>query len=472
MTSFFSLLIMLINITPYVRMNNKGEGVFIMPQNNKKGIRIFSLGLQHVLAMYAGAILVPLLVGRALNLTTEQLAYLVAIDLLTCGIATLLQAWKNQYLGIGLPVVLGSSFVAVTPMISIGTNYGVTAIYGAIIITGIFMIICAPFFSKITKLFPPVVIGTVVTIIGLSLIPSGIKNMGGGATSKDFGSIENLILAFGVLLFILLLNRFTKGFIQSLSVLIGIIAGTIIAAVLGKVNLTPVREASWFHFPELFYFGTPSFEIGPILTMLIVGLVIVIESTGVFFALSKITETPLSEKDLTRGYRAEGLAITIGGLFNAFPYNTFAQNVGLVQLSKVKTVNVVIAAGGILVFLGFIPKVAAFATIIPTPVLGGATVVMFGMVVASGIRMLSKVDFTNQANLLIMACSISVGLGATAVPNLFDQLPSALRIIVSDGIITGSLAAILLNLLFNVKTSKKSSNASLLSKQIGETHTL
>ncbi|KAB7666073.1 nucleobase:cation symporter-2 family protein [Bacillus sp. B1-b2] len=426
-----------------------------MVEKKENGLKIVSLGLQHVLAMYAGAILVPLLVGRALNLTTEQLAYLVAIDLLTCGIATLLQAWKNKYLGIGLPVVLGSSFVAVTPMISIGTNYGITAIYGAIIVTGILIVLLAPFFSKITKLFPPVVIGTVVTMIGLSLIPSGIKNMGGGATSEDFGSIENIILSFSVLLFILILNRFTKGILQSLSVLIGIIAGTLFAALAGKVNFTPVSEASWFHLPEFFYFGTPTFEIGPILTMLVVGVVIIIESTGVFFALSKITETPINEKDLARGYRAEGLAIALGGLFNAFPYNTFAQNVGLVQLSKVKTTNVVVAAGGILVFLGLIPKIAAFATIIPTPVLGGATVVMFGMVVASGIRMLSSVDFTSQANLLIIACSISIGLGATAVPDLFAQLPSGLRIIVSDGIISGSLAAIILNVLFNFKSSKK-----------------
>ncbi|WP_445488032.1 nucleobase:cation symporter-2 family protein [Niallia sp. 03133] len=430
-----------------------------MSNTKNGGMKIFSLGLQHVLAMYAGAILVPLLVGRALNLTTEQLAYLVAIDLLTCGIATLLQAWKNKYLGIGLPVVLGSSFVAVTPMISIGGTYGVSAIYGAIIFTGLFIVIFAPLFSKITKLFPPVVIGTVVTIIGLSLIPTGIKNMGGGVASKDFGSIENLSLSFGVLLFILILNRFAKGYFQSLSVLIGIIVGTIAAAILGKVNFAAVADASWFHLPKAFYFGTPTFEVGPILTMLIVGIVIIIESTGVFFALSKICDKPLDEKDLTRGYRAEGLAITLGGIFNAFPYNTFAQNVGLVQLSKVKTANVVVAAGGILVFLGLIPKVAAFATVIPTPVLGGATVVMFGMVVSSGIKMLSTVDFTNQANLLIIACSIGIGLGATAVPDLFAQLPSSLRIIVSDGIITGSLTAILLNVLFNAKTNKKSVSA-------------
>lgn len=418
-------------------------------------MRIFSLGMQHVLAMYAGAILVPLIVGRALNLTAEQLAYLVSIDLLTCGVATWLQARRGKYLGIGLPAVLGSSFVAVTPMIAIGSQYGIPAIYGSIIAAGVFIVVCAVFFSKIAKLFPPVVIGTVVTIIGLALIPTGIRNMAGGNGSEDFGSPGNLALSFGVLLFILLLHRYARGFVKSLAVLLGIILGTAVAFLMGKVNFSAVQEASWFHLPQPFYFGLPSFELGPIITMIIVGTVVIIESTGVFMALSKICDQPLEEKDLARGYRAEGVAFIIGGLFNAFPYNTFAQNVGLVQLSRVRTTNVVVAAGGILVFLGLIPKIAAFATIIPAAVLGGATVVLFGMVVSSGIKMLQAVDFGKQSNLLIVACSVSLGMGVTAVPDLFAQLPQGLRIIVSDGIITGSLSAIVLNLFFNLLPGKQ-----------------
>ncbi|MGM0876947.1 MAG: nucleobase:cation symporter-2 family protein [Bacillota bacterium] len=424
-------------------------------EGNNSSLKIFSLGLQHVLAMYAGAILVPLIVGRALNLTSQQLAYLVAIDLLTCGIATLLQAWKNKYFGIGLPVVLGSSFVAVTPMIAIGSQYGVSAIYGSIIVGGLFIFIFASFFGKLIKLFPPVVTGSVVTIIGLSLVPTGIKNMAGGAGNPDFGSSTNLLLSLGVLAAILILNRYFKGFVQALSVLFAIIAGTIAAVFMGKVDFSSVSEASWFHLPEIFYFGAPSFEIGPIITMIIVCLVIIIESTGVFLALSKICDQELTEKDFVRGYRAEGLAITLGGIFNAFPYNTFAQNVGLVQLSKVKTKNVVIAAGFILVGVGLVPKIAALATIIPPAVLGGATVVMFGMVISSGIKMLNEVDFNDQYNLLIIACSLSLGLGATVVPDLFAGLPQAFRIIVSDGIITGSLTAIFLNLFFMIRSRKK-----------------
>jgi uric acid permease len=417
--------------------------------------RMVSLGLQHVLAMYAGAILVPIIVGGALGFTPEQQAFLISIDLLTCGIATLLQSVKNKYFGTGLPIIMGTSFVAVSPMITIGSNYGITAIYGAIIATGLFIILFSNVYGKLVKLFPPIVTGTVVIIIGLSLIPTGIKNMGGGANSDDFGSAENLFLSFGVLAFILLMNRFFKGFLRSISVLFGIILGTIAATFMGKVHVQPVMDAAWFHFPAPFHFGVPTFEIVPILTMILVGTVILVESTGAFLALGKMNQQELGEKDITRGYRAEGLAFTLGGIFNAFPYSTFAQNVGLVQLSKVKTSKVTIAAGFILISLGLVPKIAALATLIPTAVFGGATVVMFGMVVSSGIRMLNGVDFTNNSNQLIIACSISLGLGATVVPELFAVLPETLRIIVGDGIITGSLAAILLNLFLSKRKTKQ-----------------
>jgi xanthine permease len=405
-----------------------------------------SLGLQHVLAMYAGAMLVPLVVGAALGLTDEQLAYLISIDLATCGIATLLQMWKNRFFGIGLPVVLGASFVAVSPMITIGTHFGLTAIYGAVIVAGLFLVIVSRFFAHILKLFPPVVTGTVVILIGLALIPTGIRNMAGGAGSPTFGSGENLFLSLATLAAILLIQHFGRGFVRSIAVLLGIIAGTVISGFLNPVDFETVRTASWFHVPELFYFGVPRFEIIPILTMILVGVIVMIESTGVFLALGELTHRQLSPQDLGRGYRAEGIAFILGGLFNAFPYNTFAQNVGLVQMSGVKSRIVTVYAGIFLVLLGLIPKIAALATLIPTAVLGGATVVMFGTIVSSGIRMLSRVDFTEQSNVLIVACSVALGLGAVVVPELFSSLPSGLKMLVGDGLITGSLTAMGLNL--------------------------
>lgn len=412
--------------------------------------KIASLGIQHVLAMYAGAIVVPLIVGGSLGIKGEQLTYLVSIDILMCGIATLLQVWRNQFFGIGLPVVLGCTFTAVGPMITIGGEYGLSAIYGSILISGIFVVLIAKYFSKLVKFFPPIVTGSVVTIIGITLIPVAMNNMAGGQGSPDFGAPSNVALAFGTLLIIIVLYRFFHGFIRSISILLGLLAGTIIAFFLGKVDFTAVQDASWFHMIKPFYFGMPTFEVTPVLTMILVALVSLVESTGVYFALGDICEKKIDEKDLANGYRAEGLASIFGALFNSFPYTTYSQNVGLLQLTGVKGKSVIYTMGGMLVLLGFIPKIGALTTVIPSAVLGGAMVAMFGMVIAYGIKMLSQVDFASQENLLIIACSVGMGLGVTVVPDLFAKLPASIQILTDNGIVAGSLTAISLNIIFNV----------------------
>ncbi len=417
--------------------------------------KIASLGMQHMLAMYAGAIIVPLIVGGGLGLNQKELTYLVSIDLLMCGVATILQALSNRFFGIGLPVVLGCTFTAVGPMIAIGKQYGVSSIYGAIIAAGLFVVIFAKLFGKLVKLFPPVVTGSVVTVIGVTLVPAAINDMAGGVGSKDFGSLENLALAFGVLLFIIIMYRFFDGFIRSISILLGLLFGTIVAAFMGKVSLQAVGEADWFHGIQPFYFGTPTFELTPIITMILVACVGIVEATGVYFALSDICNKKIGEKELTKGYRAEGLAMVLGGIFNAFPYTTYSQNVGLVQLTGVRNRVIIYTCGGMLIVLGFIPKIAAITTIIPKSVLGGAMLVMFGMVMAYGIKMLSSVDFGKQENLLIVACSVGIGLGVTVVPTLFSQLPENIRILTDNGIVLGSASAVLLNIVFNMVPQRK-----------------
>ncbi|MGG0359502.1 xanthine permease PbuX [Bacillus tropicus] len=418
-------------------------------------IKIASLGMQHMLAMYAGAIIVPLIVGGGLGLNQKELTYLVSIDLLMCGVATILQALSNRFFGIGLPVVLGCTFTAVGPMIAIGKQYGVSSIYGAIIAAGLFVVIFAKLFGKLVKLFPPVVTGSVVTVIGVTLVPAAINDMAGGVGSKDFGSLENLALAFGVLLFIIIMYRFFDGFIRSISILLGLLFGTIVAAFMGKVSLQAVGEADWFHGIQPFYFGTPTFELTPIITMILVACVGIVEATGVYFALSDICNKKIGEKELTKGYRAEGLAMVLGGIFNAFPYTTYSQNVGLVQLTGVRNRVIIYTCGGMLIVLGFIPKIAAITTIIPKSVLGGAMLAMFGMVMAYGIKMLSSVDFGRQENLLIVACSVGIGLGVTVVPTLFSQLPESIRILTDNGIVLGSASAVLLNIVFNMVPQRK-----------------
>ncbi|WP_430618557.1 xanthine permease [Enterococcus sp. DIV1767] len=408
------------------------------------------LGLQHLLAMYAGAVAVPLLIGTGLGFNEEQMTYLISIDIFMCGIATLLQLVVTRFFGIGLPVVLGCAIQAVSPLILIGTKSGISAIYGAIIAAGIFIVLIAGIFSKIKVLFPPLVTGTVITVIGLTLIPVAITKIGGGdAAAVNFGDPTNLLLGFVTIALIIGVQVFGKGFIRSIAVLIGLIGGTILAALLGLVDLSAIAHAPVFHLPQPFYFGLPTFDLWSIVLMIIISIVSLVESTGVYFALGDITEKPITGNDLKRGYRAEGLAVILGGIFNTFPYTGFSQNVGLVQLSGIKTRRPIFFSAIFLIVLGLFPKVGAIAQIIPEAVLGGGMLVMFGMVAVQGMRMLSKVDFMNDKNLLVIAVSIGFGLGFNMMPTLFSQMPETVQMFTGNGIVMSSLTAIVLNLFFN-----------------------
>lgn len=421
------------------------------------GFKATTLGIQHLLAMYAGAILVPLIIGAELNFTPAQMTYLVAIDIMMCGIATLLQVWKGKYIGVGLPVVLGCTFTAVSPIIAIGSSGGLGAIYGAIIASGIIIVLISGIFGLLVRFFPPVVTGSVVTIIGVSLIPVAINNMGGGQGAEDFASASNVGLAFITLLIIILIYRFFDGFIRAIAILLGLVIGTVIAVFMGKVDFTPVIEASWLHVAMPFYLATPTFDTSAIITMTLVAMVSLVESTGVYYALSDICDKKLTSKDLARGYRSEGLASIIGGIFNAFPYTTFSQNVGLIQVSGVRDRKVIFITGGMLVALGFLPKLAALTTIIPIPVLGAAMLAMFGMVITQGIKMLAPEIAKSMENAMIVAIAVGLGIGVAVVPELFESLPKeyGINILTSNGIVCGSVTAIVLNILFNMIGRKK-----------------
>ena len=419
--------------------------------------KLATLGIQHLLAMYAGAILVPMIIGGALGFNAAQMTYLISIDILMCGIATLLQVMRGKVFGIGLPLVLGCTFTAVTPIIGIGTEYGLGSIYGAVIASGLIVVVISGFFGKLVKFFPPIVTGSVVTIIGVTLIPVAFNNAAGGQGAKDFGSAENVILAFTTMILIVLIYRFSTGFVRAIAILIGLVVGTVIAGFMGKVDFTNVADASWVHMVKPFYFATPEFDLVPILTMTLVAIVSLVESTGSYFALSNMTKTPIDSKALARGYRSEGLASIIGGIFNSFPYTAFSQNVGLMQITGVKNRAVIVVTGVMLVALGFLPKIAALATIIPTAVLGGAMIVMFGTVMSQGVKMLAAAIGKNEGNAMIVACSLGMGLGVTVVPDIFKILPESIQIITSNGIVAGSLTAILLNIVFKMIPWKKDS---------------
>ena len=456
--------------------------------------RLLPLGLQHVLVMYAGAVVVPLIVGRALKLTPEQVTLLISADLFTCGVVTLIQSLgATPWLGIRLPVMMGVTFASVAPMVAIAnTNPGVAGaqlIFGSIIAAGIVGIIIAPLVSRMLRFFPPVVTGTIIAVIGISLMRIGINWIFGtpvgptapkivdpahaqwlGEATKALSGVPppkglsltptqnnpayaptvNMLMSGLVLVVILLVARFAKGFLSNISVLVGIVVGSAAAWLLSMMNFSKVDKAAWYAFVEPFQFGAPQFDFVMILTMSVVMVVVMIESTGMFLALGDMTGRKVSEADLTRGLRVDGVGTFIGGIFNTFPYTSFSQNVGLVGISGVKSRFVCVTGGIILIVLGLIPKMAALVESIPVFILGGAGIVMFGMVVATGIRILAQVDFDgNRHNAFIVAVSIGIGMIPLIAPNFKQWLPEAWHVLIESGILLASVTAVLLNAYFN-----------------------
>ncbi|HFX4025874.1 TPA: nucleobase:cation symporter-2 family protein [Streptococcus pyogenes] len=406
------------------------------------------LGLQHVLSMYAGSILVPIMIAGALGYSARELTYLISTDIFMCGVATFLQLKLTKHTGVGLPVVLGCAFQSVAPLSIIGAQQGSSAMFGALIASGIYVILVAGIFSKIARFFPPIVTGSVITVIGLSLVGVAMGNMGDNVKEP---TAQSMMLSLLTIVIILLVQKFTKGFVKSISILIGLVAGTLVSAMMGLVDTTPVVEASWIHVPTPFYFGMPTFEITSIVMMCIIATVSMVESTGVYLTLSDLTNDQLDEKRLRNGYRSEGIAVFLGGLFNTFPYTGFSQNVGLVQISGIKTRRPIYYAAGILVIIGLLPKFGAMAQMIPSPVLGGAMLVLFGMVALQGMQMLNRVDFQkNEYNFIIAAVSISAGLGFNGT-NLFASLPETAQMFLTNGIVIATLTSVVLNLVLNGK---------------------
>ncbi|MFD4553650.1 nucleobase:cation symporter-2 family protein [Streptomyces sp. NPDC058469] len=422
--------------------------------------QLAAFGLQHVLAMYAGAVAVPLIVGGAMKLSAADLAYLITADLLVCGIATLIQCIGFWRFGVRLPIMQGCTFAAVSPMVLIGTTGGgLPAIYGSVIIAGLAIALLAPVFGRLLRFFPPLVTGTVILIIGLSLLPAAGNWAAGGQGAKDFGEPKNIALAAFVLAVVLGVQRFAPAFLSRIAVLIGMAVGLVAAVVFGFTDFSGVGDADWVGISTPFHFGTPTFHASAIVSMLVVALVTMTETTGDLIAVGEMTDRRIEPRSLADGLRADGLSTVLGGIFNTFPYTAYAQNVGLVGMTRVRSRWVVAVAGGILVVLGLLPKLGAVVAAIPAPVLGGAGLVMFGTVAASGLRTLTQVDFKDNHNLTVVAVSVAVGVLPVGVPTIYAQFPDWFQTVMNSGISAGCLTAILLNLLFNHLPAKGSSPA-------------
>ncbi len=409
-----------------------------------------AVGLQHVLVMYAGAIAVPLIIGGALKLPKDQIGFLVNADLFACGIVTLIQCLGVWRFGIRLPVVMGVTFAAVGPMVAMAASgVAITGIFGAVIAAGVFTVAVAPFASRLVRYFPPLVTGTIIAVIGITLLRIGISWAGGGVGAKNFGDPANLAVVALVLATILAINKLFDGFIANIAVLIGLVVGFAAALAFGMVEFAGVRDADWIALIYPFRFGAPTFDASAIVSLCVVMIVVMVESTGMFLALGEICDRTVGPPEIARGLATDGLGTIIGGVFNTFPYTSFSQNVGLVGVTGVRSRFVVAVAGGILVALGLLPKLGTLVASIPQPVLGGAGLVMFGMVAATGIKILARVDYARRHNLLIIAISVAVGMIPLVAPTFFAQVPKSLGPLVNSGITLAAISAVLLNALFN-----------------------
>ncbi|MDK0557803.1 nucleobase:cation symporter-2 family protein [Clostridium perfringens] len=400
-------------------------------------------GLQHIFAAFGGIIVVPLVIATSLGFDSKVTTALISASILGSGLATIIQAKGVGKVGARVACIMGTDFTFVSPAISVGSVLGLPGIIGATILGSLFEVILSFFIKPLMKFFPPLVTGTVVALIGLTLLPVSIDWAAGGAGSANYASLENLAVAMFVLVITLLLNNYGKGMISSASILIGIVVGYIVCIPLGLVDFTSVKEASLLSFPKILEFGV-TFDAKAVMAFIPAYFVATIGTVGCLKAIGETSNIDIGDKRVAAGVLSDGVGSALGGLVGSCPNTSFSQNIGIISLTKVASRHVAVMAGILLVILGFLPKVAAIITGIPNPVLGGVGIMMFGTVAAAGIRTLSNIKLTER-NLLIIAISMGLGLGVTFRPDVIHNLPEAIRMIFSSGISTGTIAALILN---------------------------
>ncbi|MDT8915505.1 nucleobase:cation symporter-2 family protein [Amycolatopsis sp. PS_44_ISF1] len=414
-------------------------------------------GVQHVAAMYAGVVAPPLVIGAAVGLTPGQLSLLISASLFTAGLATLLQTLGLWRFGARLPLVNGVTFGTVAPILAIAAQHksggALGVVYGATLVGGAFVVLAAPFFSKLTRFFPPVVTGTVITLIGVSLLPVAVQWISAGRPSAQ---PSGLLLAGVTLLAVLVFTRYLSGFWSRVALLLGLVAGTLVAWPLGQVDPSTLKQAPVFGLVTPFHFGSPVFDVAAIVSMLVVMLVVMAESTADLLALGEIVGRPTTGRTLADGLRADGLATAVSTVFGGFACTAFAQNIGLVSLTRTFSRYVVAAGGAVLVVLGVLPTAGGVVALVPLPVLGGAGLVLFGSVAVSGVRTLAVASFEHPINVAIVAASLGVGLIPIVLPDFYAGFPASLQVVLNSGISAGCLTAMVLNLVFGVRLAERS----------------
>ncbi|MBF0698582.1 nucleobase:cation symporter-2 family protein [Streptococcus danieliae] len=413
-----------------------------------KGLAIL-LALQHILAAFAGIIAVPLVVASALGLPVEQTSALVSAAIFVAGLATILQSKGLGPIGARVSGMMGTDFTFANPAISVGSQFGLAGVVGATIAGSFVEIILSRFIKPLMRFFPPLITGTVVTLIGITLLPVSMDWAAGGVGSSDYGSVENVSIAFVVMLFTLFLNHYGKGMLKTASVFFGMVFGYVLCVFLGKVDLSAVNDAAWVALPNVFGFGV-RFELSAILAFIPAYVVSLIGTVGIMMAIGEASGQKMSSERAANGVLADGVGSLLAGIFGAGPNTAFSQNVGLITLTKVASRQVMILAGIILALLGVFPKISALISIMPQPVLGGVGVIMFGLVAAQGVKTLATVKMGDR-ELLIISLAFALGIGVTVRPELLSNLPQALQMIFSSGISTGTIVALILNQILKEK---------------------
>lgn len=405
------------------------------------------LGIQHVLAMFLGNVAPPLILAGAVGMATGEITFLVQMALIVAGVATILQAYSIGPVGARLPIVMGTSFAFLGPLIGIGSQFGLAAVFGASLAAAPVEILMGASFDRVREYFPPLVTGTVVMLIGLTLIPTGMNYAAGasaGPSAEGYGSLLNLGLAGLVLVVTVVLNQFFEGFLRIVSVFAGILVGYVAALLLGVVDLSTVASAGWVTVPVPLKYGL-AFEPSAILTVAFLYVITGIETIGDVSGTVSATGRNATRKQIRGSLYADGVMSAVGAVFNALPNTSYSQNVGLVNFTGVASRHVAGIGGAFLLMLGFVPKIGAVVSAMPDAVLGGGALILFAMIFSSGARIITQNVTLDHRNSTILALSMALGLGVAFRPEVLQQLPAAAQTLLGSALVTGGMAAVVLN---------------------------
>lgn len=410
------------------------------------------LAMQHALVMYAGVVVVPIVVGKALGLSAAEIAALVSTDLVLAGVGTLLQALGLWKFGIRMPLVVGAASSGIVPMVLIGQSRGLATVYGSLLVAGVIWVLVAPYFSKLLTLFPAVVTGTVIALIGLTLIPVGVRLIAGpDQRDPGYGRLSHLALAGFTMALMVVFRRLFRGLLGQLAILLALVIGAIVGWSTGIGSLTHIGAGPIVGMMGPMHFGALQFHLPSILLFLVIVFVLMVEGAGQGLAVGEVVGKQVEPNDIARLLRVDGLMTALSGVFNGFVYTTFGQNIGLIALTRVRSRYPVAIVGVILLVLGIVQPVGRVAAAIPEPVIGAAAVITFGALTVSGIQILSRVDFERPSNLMLVMLSLGVGLIPAYAPRFYQQLPTMAEVFFKSGVATGTVLAVVLNIVFHAR---------------------